>query len=237
MLMTTPKDAMQQLRPISSALSREDFAFIERRALEISASLEWRRPQRYAEIYEGVTPHWHVVMVLPGQERTAAEDLSERRFGVYLPESEHVEIRRGRRREVMRLMIPGYVFVFVWDVDEHLDRIRACDGVRGLLFMNGQALIVPDAEINKVRVAENRERPLKGLSSEGHEPSKKPKRCWRKKRKSESSEDVNGQDNHIIGVHSWSPFLEELRNAKDDEQVGAFHRALAAALCLPAESA
>jgi transcriptional antiterminator NusG len=224
MLMVNEK----KLLPISTALSPENYAFIERRALELAAKFDIQRQERNAEVFPDVTPHWHVVTVLPGKERTAADDLSERCFGIYLPESEHTEIRRGRKVDFKRLMLPGYVFVFVWDVDYHLDRIRACDGVRGMLIMNGKIVIVPDVLINRVRARENEERPLKGLSV-----AKKHKRCWRKTRKDSGPED--GSD-EVLGVHSYSPFLEELRAAETDEEVSTFHKALGHALNLPPES-
>lgn len=218
MLMVTPKDALE-LKPIAPALSAADFAFIERRALEIAANLDVTKPKRNAEVFPEVTPHWHVVTVLPGRERTAAQDLSERGFGIYLPESEHTEIRRGRQVELTRLMLPGYVFVFVWDVDQHLDRIRACDGVRGMLLVNGQVAIVPDGLIDKVRRAENRERPLKICV----EVIKK-KRRWRKSHKTIEEKQIG--DNDIIAVHSWSPFIEALRREAEGERLSAFHKAL-----------
>ncbi len=223
MLMKTP-DSLKQLRPIASALSPEDFDFIGRRALEISATLDGRYAYRNAEIYPDVTPHWHVATALPGMERTAAQDLSDRCFGIYLPESEHVEVRRGRRAEFTRLMLPGYVFVFVWDVDRHIDRIRACDGVRGLLFINGQAAIVPDRVSDRVRVAENRERPLK-MEVEVI----KKKRRWRKSHK--TIEEQNISNNDIIGVHSYSPFIEAMRQEAEGDRLSAFHRAIGLLPC------
>lgn len=222
------------LRSIRSSLSAADIEELERRANEIAASFEDRR---CAEVFPEVSPHWHVVMVLPGQERVAADKLSDRRFGVYLPESEHVEVRRGRKVEIKRLMIPGYVFVFVWDVDRQIDRIRACDGVRGMLFINGRVAIIPDAVIDDVRIAENRERPLPFVVTAGSDaaPPKKAKRYWRKTRKAEDQ--ATNHDNDIISVHSYSPFIEDLRNAAGDPGVSAFHKALGLALNVPPESA
>lgn len=215
------RDVPNKLQPTAKVLTPEMFADLSRRALEISANLEQYRPNRNAEVYPDVTPHWHVATVMPGRERTACDDLSDRSFGVYLPESEHVEIRRGRKVDFKRLMLPGYVFVFVWDVDRHMERIRACDGVRGMLFINGRVAIVPDRLIDGVRAAENRERPLQGFRSE---QPKKQKRCWRKARR--ASEHGEVQENEIIAVHSYSPYVEELRSADDAERLSAFHRAL-----------
>jgi transcription antitermination factor NusG len=216
-------DERPKLQPIVSAFTPEVFAELSRKALEISESLETRQPQRYAEVYPDVTPHWHVATVLPGRERAAAEDMSDRRFGVYLPESEFIVVRRGRKFETTRLMLPGYVLVFVWDVDRHMERIRACEGVRGMLFHDGRVAIVPDRLVDKVREAENRERPLKGLISAA--PVKKQKRCWRKSRRSEGDRAAEAVD-EIMAVHSYSPFIEALRQEADGDRLSAFHKAL-----------
>lgn len=207
------------LKPIASALSAEDFAFIERRALAISATLEGQHGGRNAEVYPDVVPHWHVATVLPGQERTAADDLSERRFGVYLPESEHTEIRRGRLVDLKRLMLPGYVFVFVWDVDRHIDRIRACDGIRGMLFFSGRVAVVPDKMIDDVRIAENRERPLRAVV----EYTKKKKRH---RMSHKGVKEVDLADCEVMNVHSYSPFIEAMRQEAETDRLSAFHRAL-----------
>lgn len=218
MLMATERhDDETQLRPISSAMSPEVFAELSRNALAISARLDGRNAMRNAEVYPGVTPHWHVVTVLPGQERTAADDLSERCFGVYLPESEHTEIRRGRKVDLKRLMLPGYVLVFVWCVDRHMERIRACDGVRGLLMVNGQAAIVPDRLVDRVRAAENRERPLK-MRVEVIKGRRRHSRTVIEER------DVT--DNDIVGVHSYSSMIEALRAENEADRLGAFHKAM-----------
>ncbi len=213
-----------KLYPLAPAFTPEVFAALSRRALEISESLETRQPNRFAEVFPDVTPHWHVATVLPGRERTAADDLSDRRFGVYLPESEHREVRRGRVVDFKRLMLPGYVLVFVWDIDRHMDRIRACEGVRGMLFNDGRVAIVPDRLVDVIRRVENRERPLKGLVSAA--PVKKLKRCWRKARKSGDDQAVEVQDNTIISVHSYSPYIEALRQEADEDRLSAFHKAL-----------
>lgn len=219
MLMMATSNETERLRPIRSAMSPEVFAELSARALEISARLDGRNALRNAEVYPDVTPHWHVVTVLPGQERTAAEDLSDRCFGVYLPESEHTEVRRGRKVDFKRIMLPGYVLVFVWDIERHHGRILACDGVRGLLMVNGHAAVVPDRFVNIVRRAENRERPLRTLI----EVVKKKKR-WRQSQKTLEQRDVT--DNDILSVHAYSPYTEALRAENETERLSAFHRAI-----------
>lgn len=219
MLMMATHDEHPQLRPLSSAMTPEVFAELSRKALAISATLDGRNARRNAEVYAGVTPCWHVVMALPGQERTAADDMSDRAFGVYLPESEHTEVRRGRKVDLKKLMLPGYVLVFVWDMERHHGRICACEGVRGVLMINGRAAIVPDRYVDIIRKAENRERPLRALV----EVVKKKKR-WRQSQKTLEERDVT--DNDILSVHSYSPDIEAMRADADTERLSAFHRAI-----------
>lgn len=205
------------LRPIAPAISAEDFAIIEQRALDIQARLEDRRPQRNAEIFPGVTPLWHVVMTQPGQERTASDELQDRGFGIYLPESEFTEVRRGRKIDGKRLMLPGYVLTFVWDVDYHSSRIRVCNGVRDILFVNGRAAIVPDWMVNILRVAENKERPLRTVV----EVVKR-----RKRQSHKSLKEIDVTDCDIVGVHAYSPYIEAMRAEQEAERLSAFHKAI-----------
>lgn len=216
--------------PIESALNPKMREEIERRALEIVASIEGQHRRRNAEVYAGVSPRWHVVLAGPGQERTAAKNLSERAFGVYLPESEHVEIRRGRVVELKRLMLPGYLFVFVWDIDAHIDRIKACEGVRGVLIVNGQVAILSDHMINEVRKAENGERPLRVMVEV-------VKRKKRHRRSHKAMQEVDVRENDIVAVHSYSPFIEALRQESDVVRLDAFHKAMGLPLEARAESA
>jgi len=52
-----------------------------------------------------------------------------------------------------KLLFPGRVFVFVWDVLAHWRRIMACPGVQAIM-VNGseKPVVVPDAEINHIQV-------------------------------------------------------------------------------------
>lgn len=212
-------EGRKPLRSIASVLSPEDFAFIGKQALAISARLESRKPKFYAEVIDGVTPHWHVVMTHPGQERTAAAELADRGFGIYVPEKEFTEIRRGRKVDGKRLLLPGYVLTFVWGIDEHCDRIRACNGVRDILFINGHAALVPDWMVNQLRVEENRQRPLRTLVEVVTVKKRK-----RQSHKSIKEIDVHGND--IVSVHPYSPFIEAMRAETEGERLSAFHKAL-----------
>jgi transcription antitermination factor NusG len=117
---------------------------------------------RNAELVPEVTPEWHVIEVWPGVEKRIADELTLRRFGVYVPQVERKWDDRGRMVDCSpTLMFPGYIFVFVWDIDQHRSRIEYLPGVIGLL-RNERGIIVSvtDEEIDRVRRVENVFRPV-----------------------------------------------------------------------------
>ena len=179
-----------------------------------------------AEIVEGVAAKWYVLTTAANQERIAAAHLIGRRFGVYLPETEETIVTRGRKRDVRRLLFRGYLFLFVWDIDRHLRRIRACPGVMGILCREGQPAVLPDAAIDDIRQYENSERPL-ALSVEAvAAPSKKKKKRWRRSRKP-ADDAVPSRDNDIVDVRAWGfRFDENLVSPIEETRRSALHRAL-----------
>jgi transcription antitermination factor NusG len=133
-----------------------DVAQIEARALEIAAALERRDGPYYAQTIEHVTPAWHIVRTTPGQESKATDYLADRGIGVFLP-----RFIAGSRLKLGnefidlgdKLLFPGRVFVFVWDVLAHWRRIMACPGVQAIM-LNGseKPVIVPDTEVDRIQV-------------------------------------------------------------------------------------
>ncbi|QOG20442.1 transcription termination/antitermination NusG family protein [Bradyrhizobium sp. SEMIA] len=88
---------------------------------------------RNAEIVEGARPRWHLVEVYEPAQRDVQKVMIERRFGIFVPESEVVEVRRGRKVTQRSLIFPGYIFVFVWDIDRHWSRIAEIPGVSQIM--------------------------------------------------------------------------------------------------------
>jgi transcription antitermination factor NusG len=155
---------------------------------------------RDAEIVPGRSPAWHVLITGPDRERTAAAHLAGRRFGVYVPEIEEASIRRGAVRSSATPLFRGYVFVFVWDIDRHRDRIMACPGVSAIMRrIDGSAVVISDVMIDQIRATENSNRPLKMTI----ETVTKKKR-WRQSIKKTKEIDVRDWD--VIGVRAYSPF-------------------------------
>ena len=131
-------------------------AEIHARALEIAAEFDRKHGPYRAEIIPRETPCWHIVRTAPGQENKAADYLADRGFGVFLP-----KFVTGARlvlpHEVVdlsdKLIFPGRVFVFVWDVLAHWRRIMACPGVQTIMINGSEKpIVVPDTEINRIQV-------------------------------------------------------------------------------------
>jgi transcription antitermination factor NusG len=156
---------------------------------------------RDADLVAGRAPAWHLLVTAPNRERTAASNLSGRRFGVFLPEFEENIIKHGRPCTRIEPLFRGYLLIFVWDIDRHRDRIMACPGVAGIMrrIDSGAAVELSDALVDQIRAIENANRPLRMTI----ETVAKKKR-WRQSIKKTSQIDVH--DNDIMGVRAYSPF-------------------------------
>jgi transcription antitermination factor NusG len=123
-------------------------AEIERRALQIAADLDRKLGPYRAQIIPDAKPAWHIVKTAPGQENKAAQFLEDRCVGVFLPKFVK-GARLVMKHELVdlsdKLLFPGMVFVFVWDVLAHWRRIMACPGVQSIMVDgNEKPVIVPD---------------------------------------------------------------------------------------------
>lgn len=182
-----------------------------------------------AELVPGSQGRWHVLTIAPSHEKIAAGHLIGRGFGIFLPETGSTEIRRGRKVDLLRLMLPGYLFVFVWDAARNARRILACPGVHGFLMQDDHYAVVPWDLINHLRVEENKTRPLTMMVEVAV-----PQRRWRNSRKAKTKpepvtvlREVPVSQEDIVSVHAYSPYLEEMRTAIEPEaRISAFHKAL-----------
>jgi transcription antitermination factor NusG len=187
------------------------------RDLEIGDVVDHSGNPTLAQIVPGKTPKWHVIETHPNRERTAAAHLIARRFGVFVPEKEETVVRRGRQLDQVSLMFRGYVFVFVWDIVEHINRIRAIPGVMRIVFVetaNGarEPAVLKDDMIDQIRAVENTERPLPPIMirEEIINPSKKGRWTKKQKRLYEMQRAQLAHDNEIVGCRPWSAFQDGL---------------------------
>jgi transcription antitermination factor NusG len=119
--------------------------------LALAATARQRANPYNAELVPGVVPHWHILRTYPGYEAIAANHLSDRLFGTYLPEFDQLDDHKRLRH---LKMFPGYVLLFCWDVMRHWRRIKACTGVSSIMLDGEWPVIVPDKVVNDIQAIE-----------------------------------------------------------------------------------
>lgn len=108
-----------------------------------------------AEVIPGAHAMWHLIET--DREVTTAAGLAGRRFGVYLPYQRVAGMRKGLKVVKTELMFPGYVFVWVHDLEIQWPRMRAIPGVwRVLKHANGEPVIVSEPVIDYIQMLEHR---------------------------------------------------------------------------------
>lgn len=152
---------------------------IERRALEITAELEEKLGPYRFEILPGVEAKWYLVTTWAAYEDKAAGFLSHRGAGVFVPRfAEDAVLRQqkdpgGRIEEIPlgnKLVFPGRVLIYVWDVLEHWRRAKACPGVAAIMVdMHGRPKEVKHSDVSRIQALQFSLSPL-------DEPKKKNKR-------------------------------------------------------------
>ena len=93
--------------------------------------------------------HWYVAYTLPRHEKSVADRLISQNVETYLPLYSLMRIWNRRRVEVDLPLFPGYVFVKMIITDRV--RILAHPGVIRLVGFNGNAVPLPDGEVERLR--------------------------------------------------------------------------------------
>lgn len=169
-------------------------------------------PQFQCELRIGHKPQWYALRTIPGQERIAAAHLVGRRFPIYLPER-RIE---GKTRTTEPLFI-GYIFVMVWDIGFHHERMRACPGVMGIVKnADGDFAVFGQTEMERIYELENEFNPL--ITAE----NVSRKRRWRRVRREMESIEL-ASDYDVISVSC----RDALRDGLDSgERKNVLRRAL-----------
>ena len=104
---------------------------------------------------------WYVVHTYSGYEnkvKANLEKMVENRgledliFEVQVPMEEHIEVKDGKRKSVMRKIFPGYVIVKMIMTDESWYVIRNTRGVTGFVGPGSKPIPLTDDEIRKLDV-------------------------------------------------------------------------------------
>lgn len=169
---------------------------------------------RSAEIVSCITPAWYVVETYPQCERSVADELVLRRFGIFLPEIEETIVRRGRKLDRKTLMFTRYIFVFTWLNDQNYSLIKNTKDVFRFASIEGKApLVVTDAEIDLLRKVENGKRPITVIFDDDQPPaflSKKARARWKPR--------VFDPKRDLLRARAWSAFEDGDFTTLDSEQ-------------------
>lgn len=171
---------------------------------------------RAAEIVPGEGPKWYLLEVFETSQREIQKELSKRRFGIFIPETEVVEVVRGRKITRRVMLFPGYIFVFVWDIDRHWSRIMGVPGVIQVMASAdgtmtegqkigcafGKPFVIPDDKIDDIRRLES------GFVR---------KRRRRGKRQ---------HDDDVMGVYPWSAFPDRILDLDSNGRNQTLRKAL-----------
>jgi len=159
---------------------------------------------RNAEIAPGLTPAWYVIETYPQCERDVADELSGRRFGIFVPEVEETVVSRGRKIDRKSLMFTRYIFVFLWLNDQNYSLVLGTEGVMRFVSVDGgKPAKISDKEINLLRRVENGKRPFVVIFDDEVAPaflSKKARHRWKPKPR------VFNPKTDITAVRAWSAF-------------------------------
>lgn len=195
---------------------------IERRALEITATIEAKRGPFMAEILPECTARWHVITTAPAAENTAAKHLVGRGFGIYRPTFNRPRASRGKLWDVQISLFPGHIFLFVWDALRHWRRIRACPGVTGILTVDERPVVVDDSAIYRMQVIESNAIISKMVGA----PIPKRQR-WRKNK---WSDQVEREDDTFVPTVSIRSYWDGIEKLDDEGRISVLHKALGLAL-------
>jgi len=96
-----------------------------------------------------VRPHWYVAYTVPRHEKSVADRLKSQDVETYLPLYSLARTWNRRRVDVELPLFPSYVFVKMIIADRV--RVLAHPGVIRLVGFNGNAVALPDGEIERIR--------------------------------------------------------------------------------------
>lgn len=100
---------------------------------------------------------WFVVTTKPHQEKIARENLANQGFETYLPKIAVNKNKKGRWRQVIEVLFPGYLFVQLDLGTQNIAPVRSTVGVRELVRFGNQLVPVPQEAIELIRQHEENE--------------------------------------------------------------------------------
>jgi len=95
--------------------------------------------------------NWYVIQSKPGQAERAHQELENQGFDTFLPLIGVEKIKRGKRTEQQEPLFPGYLFIYLSELDSNWRPIRSTRGVARLVTFGDKPAIVPHPVISTLR--------------------------------------------------------------------------------------
>ncbi|NVK02881.1 MAG: transcription/translation regulatory transformer protein RfaH [Oceanospirillaceae bacterium] len=125
--------------------------------------------------------NWYLISAKPGQALKAQAELENQGFDTYLPQIEVEKPVRGKLTTKLEPLFPGYLFIYLSEVESNWRPIRSTRGVAKIVSFGNSPAVVPADAVAAIRaqlrgkVAESEfkadtpvtitEGPFKGLSA------------------------------------------------------------------------
>lgn len=95
--------------------------------------------------------NWYVVQSKPGQAARACAELENQGYDLFFPQITVEKIKRGKRVEVVEPLFPGYLFIWLSEVESNWRPIRSTRGVARLITFGNTPAVVPHEVIEALR--------------------------------------------------------------------------------------
>lgn len=134
-------------------LAPSPFIFDEKQSLRMLAAQAERQGPLDCEITQGGRANWYLIKALPGEQTRAMRWLAKRMFGAFRPMQQQVDRRTGQRLAGWQDVFPGWIFVFVWDIQRMKGRIARCPGVASIFSdpATKQPVAISDVFVQAIR--------------------------------------------------------------------------------------
>ncbi|SEG57576.1 transcription/translation regulatory transformer protein RfaH [Marinobacterium lutimaris] len=95
--------------------------------------------------------NWYVVQAKPGQTARAQQELENQGFDLFVPWISIEKIKRGKRVTEEEPLFPGYLFIWLSEMDSNWRPIRSTRGVARVITFGNKPAVVPGAVIEALR--------------------------------------------------------------------------------------
>lgn len=97
------------------------------------------------------TYHWYVIQSKPGQAARACAELENQGYDLFFPQISVEKIKRGKRVEQLEPLFPGYLFIWLSEVESNWRPIRSTRGVARIITFGDKPAVVPHGVIEALR--------------------------------------------------------------------------------------